>query len=144
MKIDVKRFEYGQSYTISKLFVDGKFVCLVLEDGAREVQGIPVNQWKVDGETAIPKGTYKVVMDFSQRFQKITPHILDVPGFEGIRIHCGNTSHDTKGCLLLGTSWSGGDFVGQSQAAMASFLQAISGHEEDLVLQIGDSVQDFS
>ena len=94
MKIEVKRQQYRDNCTSGKLFIDGEFQCFTLEDVVRAV--------KIYGVTAIPAGTYQVVMSMSGRFKKILPELLNVPGFTGIRIHAGNTEHDTSGCLLLG------------------------------------------
>lgn len=107
--------------TISEWYIDGKFECYVLEDVVR-APGV-----KVDGKTAIPAGTYKVVIDMSTRFGRLMPHILDVPGFTGVRIHCGNTDADTEGCLLLGRV-KGADDVEESKLAFDAFfpkLQAV-------------------
>lgn len=109
MNILLHRFEFGSHYTIGRLFLDGVYQCYTLED--------KVQSPKVPGETAIPAGEYKVIFDFSNRFQKEMPHILDVPGFEGIRIHAGNTDKDTEGCVLLGETWAGNDFIYRSQSA---------------------------
>ena len=80
--------------TMGLLLIDGVFTCWTLEDVVREV--------KIPGETAIPAGRYDVRLSLSQRFQKLLPEILTVPGFTGIRIHAGNTQADTHGCLLVG------------------------------------------
>jgi hypothetical protein len=116
MNILVHRFEYGENYTVSRMYLDDKYECYVLEDKVRPA-GV-----KIQNVTAIPAGTYKVVIDFSEHFQKNLPHLLDVPMFEGIRIHSGNTDLDTEGCLLLGTGWTGGDMVTNSHVAFNHFF----------------------
>jgi uncharacterized protein DUF5675 len=70
--------------------------CFILEDRVRAA-GV-----KVQNETAIPAGRYRVIVDWSNRFKKYAFHILNVPNFTGIRIHSGNTDKDTDGCLLVG------------------------------------------
>ena len=114
MKLDIKRFKLGDTYTIGKLYIDGIYHSYTLEDKVREV--------KIQNETAIPTGTYSVVIDHSNRFNRDLPHILNVPNFEGIRIHSGNSSKDTDGCILLGTTWTDGDFIGNSKIAFDSFF----------------------
>jgi len=84
------------------LWMQGKAELFTLEDAVREVAGQPVASWKKPGVTAIPTGRYRIIIDHSQRFGKDMPHVLNIEGFEGIRIHSGNTSVDTEGCILLG------------------------------------------
>lgn len=117
MKLYIKRFEFGTNYTIGRLYVDDVYECYTLEDKVREA-GV-----KVPNETAIPTGTYKVVVDHSIHFGKDLPHILNVMGFEGVRIHSGNTDKDTEGCILLGDTWPGGDFIGNSLLAFDRFFE---------------------
>lgn len=102
MKLKLLRNPSADGATIGKLFVEGVFECFTLEDQIREVPGQAVEQWKVAGQTAIPSGTYRVTVDFSMRFQRMMLHVLNVPGFDGIRIHSGNTAADTEGCILVG------------------------------------------
>lgn len=90
--------------TLGCLFVDGVFFSFSLEDPIREVAGRPVVDWKIKGDTAIPVGRYPVVVTMSPRFKRRLPLLEDVPGFEGIRIHAGNRSADSEGCILLGRS----------------------------------------
>ena len=140
MKLELKRFEFGTDWTIGKLFMDGKLVCFTLEDKVREVEGQPVETWKVAGKTAIPKGEYQVIIAFSNRFQAPRPHVLNVPGFAGIRIHTGNSSGDTEGCILVGETWSGGNFIGNSARAYVQFfpqLQAALNLKEIVTLVVG-------
>ena len=108
MEILIKRLTRTNISTIGELFVDGKFECYTLEDVERQI--------KIKNETAIPKGKYKVVINMSNRFKKLMPQILNVPNFEGVRIHPGNTNHDTEGCILVGTTRSI-DFIGNSRKA---------------------------
>lgn len=98
MELLLKRQIFTNKSTIGRLYVNGQFQCYILEDVTR-----PPNV-KIKNETAIPYGKYEVTMDFSNRFQKLMPHILNVPMFSGVRIHAGNDKDDTEGCLLCGTS----------------------------------------
>ena len=71
-----------------------EFLCYTLEDAERTV--------KIKGETAIPTGTYTVIVTMSPRFKKELPLIMNVPNFSGVRFHGGNTEKDSEGCPLLG------------------------------------------
>lgn len=114
MILELKRKWLSQNSTIGELFVDGVFECYTLEDVVRDGA-------KVAGQTAIPYGGYDVVIDMSNRFKRMMPHILNVPNFEGIRIHSGNTAADTEGCILLGNQ-HGTDFIGESRLAFDAFF----------------------
>lgn len=96
MEITVNRINLTPEYTEGEMLLDGQPFCATLEDTVRPA-GI-----KVPGETAIPAGRYKLIMSYSKRFKKIMPLLLNVPGFEGIRIHSGNTAKDSTGCILVG------------------------------------------
>lgn len=109
MKISVDRFISDDDTTISRITVDGAFVCFGLEDEFRVT--------KVVNETRIPAGTYDVRLrtvgkhhtQYKVQFPDIHKGMLwlqDVPNFEYILIHCGNTQTDTAGCLLVGTDAS--------------------------------------
>lgn len=118
MNLSVTRFSLQQECSIGHLELDGEDSGLfTLEPKTREVVGQPVASWKVPGKTAIPRGTYQVIVDHSEHFGEDLPHILDVPGFEGVRIHPGNTDLATEGCVLVGTNWTGGDFIAHSRDA---------------------------
>ncbi len=114
MKLHLKRLHRTEFSTIGELTIDGLFQCYTLEDKEREV--------KIKSETAIPKGTYKVIINQSARFKTLLPLLLNVPNFEGIRIHPGNTNHDTEGCILVGKT-RGEDFVGKSRKAFAELFE---------------------
>lgn len=108
MKIQIKRLHKTENSTIGEMTIDGKFECYTLEDKERDV--------KIKCETAIPKGTYKVIINQSNRFKKLMPLLLNVPNFEGVRIHPGNSNHDTEGCILVGQSRSV-DYITKSRKA---------------------------
>lgn len=118
----LKRRWYSDRSTIGALTL-GEFSCFTLEDRVRE-SGV-----KVQDKTAIPAGRYRVVVDFSQRFQRRMPLLLDVPMFTGIRIHSGNTAEDTRGCILVG-EWRAPDWVGDSRRAFARLFPLIEGTED--------------
>ena len=108
MLIVIKRLYKGDHSIMGEMTVDGIFECFTLEDLERPV--------KIKGETAIPKGTYKVIINESNRFKRQLPLLLNVPGFEGVRIHSGNTNHDTEGCILVGQTRNK-EYVGRSRKA---------------------------
>lgn len=126
MVLYLKRFGFGEEYTIGKLYVDNVFQCYTLEDKEREE--------KIYGKTAIPRGTYKVILDMSTRWKRIMPHILNVSNFEGVRIHSGNTSLDTDGCILVGEEWKGGDFIGKSKLAYNALMKKLEKGVKDGVV----------
>ena len=127
MKIQIKRLHKTDKSTIGELTIDGKFECYTLEDIERGV--------KIKSETAIPKGTYKVIINQSNRFKRFLPLLLKVKGFEGIRIHAGNTNHDTEGCILVGRTRSI-DFIGQSRKAFDSLFKKMQDSKEEISLTI--------
>ncbi len=126
MKLYLKRIHKTEHSTIGELYIDGKFQCYTLEDVEREV--------KIKNETAIPKGTYKIVITYSNRFKKQLPLLLNVPNFEGIRIHSGNTNHNTEGCILIGQTRSN-DFIGSSRNAFNELFKKIK-NEKNIEITI--------
>lgn len=118
------RFDFPE-HTSGRLYIDTTFECYTLEDKQREVKGQPVSAWKVPGKTAIPRGTYGVQITFSNRFKRELPLLLNVPGFEGVRIHPGNTAADTEGCILVGDDEGADGFLGQSRQAFDRLFRKI-------------------
>lgn len=118
MKLTVKLIANRSTYSISKLYIDGVYFCDVLEDtqrGLTQYDSIEtIKSKKIYGDTAIPRGTYKITMDVvSSKFKSRSwakpyggkiPRLIDVPGYEGVLIHPGNTSSDTLGCILVGNN----------------------------------------
>ena len=107
MLITIDRAWKKDGYTISRLYVNGElFGCNTLEDADRglsqDMHLEEIKKKKAYGQTAIPRGSYECVYTYSNRFKKMLPLLLNVKGFEGIRIHSGNSSKDTEGCILVG------------------------------------------
>ena len=121
MELQVKRTDFTDNSTIGELSVNGQFECYTLEDMVRPV--------KIAGKTAIPAGRYEVIIDLSQRFGRLLPLLLNVPDFEGVRIHPGNTAANTEGCILVGDEKSQ-DLVGQSRAAFDRLFAKLSAAAE--------------
>ena len=118
MLIEVKRFEFKDTHTIGKMYVDDVYECYTLEDVVRKGA-------KVNGQTAIPTGTYNLIINHSNRFNRDLPLLENVPNFTGVRIHAGNTSAHTEGCILVGTTWSGKDFIGNSKVAFNKLFEKL-------------------
>lgn len=100
-----------------------------LEDVVREVEGQPVEAWKVNGKTAIPSGRYRLSWTMSNRFRRKMLLLEDVPGFAGVRVHGGNRAADTEGCILLGMAWAfggGEECVSSSRVAVEHFERLVA------------------
>jgi len=132
LELHLKRTVFTDRSTIGMLSVEGVFECYILEDMVREVEGQPVETWKIPGKTAIPVGRYKIERTMSGKFGRVLPLLRKVPGFDGIRIHPGNYAGDTEGCLLPGLH-KGADRVTESRAAFALLDEMIEN-----ALEIGE------
>ena len=132
MKLEIERKWPKATYTIGRLYVDGVLFCNTLEDrdrGLKQSDNLDyIKTRKVYGETSIPKGTYTVSMNVtSPKYAAVSwywqlckgkmPRLRDVPGFDGILIHPGNTALDTLGCILVGKNTK----VGQLTESKATF-----------------------
>ena len=131
MKLTLKRIARKEGYTIGKLYIDDAYFCDTLEDKDRGLeQAMPldmIKRIKVKGETAIPTGTYELSMrHISPKYSRkkafaftggVMPRLLNVPGYEGVLIHSGNTAADSEGCILVGENKA----VGKVLNSMATF-----------------------
>lgn len=90
----------NENFTLGRLYLDNVFKCHTCEDEDRFLEN---GGEKVNGKTAIPRGKYRLTTSFSNRFQRVLPVVLDVPGFTGVRIHGGNRAEDSSGCILVGS-----------------------------------------
>ena len=127
MKLTLKRIALRSTYTIGRLYVDGNYFCDTIEDVVRDINKdgkFDNGEKKVYAKTAIPYGTYEIKWTYSPRFKKYTPQLMNVPSFEGIRIHAGNTSADTEGCILLGENKQVGKVL-NSRATINKFYPLI-------------------
>lgn len=124
MKLLLQRQPSTDKSTIGTLFVNDVYECDTLEDVVREIEDVPVKQWKVQNQTAIPRGTYPIAITYSPRFKKKLPLLIDVEGFSGVRIHAGNTAENTEGCILVGKKTKHGTLQGGSSRPAMARLQA--------------------
>ncbi len=94
MELKLHRIFHNDKYTIGKLFINGVFFCDTIEDVERDI--------KIMNETCIPKRRYQVIVNMSNRFKRLLPLLIDVPEFEGIRIHNGKDQNSSSGCIIVG------------------------------------------
>jgi hypothetical protein len=106
MELSLKRAHGTKDYTHGNLYIDGQFFCHTLEDQERDI--------KIAGVTAIPLGKYRCIINFSPRYKRMMILLINVPDFEGVRIHSGNTADNTEGCILVGRFVRAG-FIGSSR-----------------------------
>lgn len=119
------RETYSNISTIGDMYVDGKKHFTTLEDPDRQRQPdgtiIPWEaKLKIPGETAIPYGIYRMIFNYSPKYKRVMPLLLNVPDFDGIRVHILNWAHESEGCIGVGYT-KGKDFIGQSGAAFKEF-----------------------
>lgn len=136
MKMLLKRRFLGDKYTIGTLYIDGIRFCDTLEDKNRDVNKngrFDIGEKKVQGETCIPYGIYKVTLNLSPRFKRPLPRLMDVPDFEGVLIHRGNTAKDTQGCILVGENKVKGKVINSTPyevELVRRCTDAIANHQE--------------
>jgi hypothetical protein len=139
MIITVRRIAMKDTYTIGKLYIDGVYFCDTIEDKDRglddSMEESEIRKKKVYGLTAIPLGTYKVEITYSPKFKKNLPLLIGVKGFEGIRIHSGNTAKDSLGCIIVGKNKKVG-MVLDSRATMTKLLKVLTSTKENIWLTI--------
>lgn len=116
-----------------------KPICQTLEDTYRTIA--PDGSGKINSQTAIPTGRYRVILSYSNRFKKVMPELVNVPHFLGIRIHTGNTVNDTDGCILVGARRKEG-YLEESRPAYArlmTLLEAADRTKEKVFITIVNS-----
>lgn len=149
MRIRIDRAWRKNGYTISRVFIngerfgDGKKWCSALEDEDRGLHdAMPLSEikaLKIKGETAIPRGVYEVRITYSAKFRRNLPLLVGVKGYEGVRMHAGNTARDTEGCILFGVN----DAVGRVSnskywfAKIYSLIEAASKKGERVWIEVG-------
>lgn len=138
MKLLLKRIAKMEKYTIGKLYIDGEYFADTLEDTDRNLTSTmskdEIAKVKVYGKTAIPTGTYIVDMNtvspkfgkrsWAQPYKGKVPRLQNVPGYEGVLIHPGNTADDTSGCILVGRNKVKGQVV-ESQKTFHSLMNIL-------------------
>lgn len=122
----LKRAYKGPKYTIGHLYLDGQYFCDTIEDVVRPA-GV-----KVAGETAIPAGKYEVLITWSPRFRRMLPLLVNVPMFNGVRIHSGNTEKDSEGCIIVGENKVVGKVI-NSRATLTRLMKKL---DENTTIEI--------
>ena len=136
-KLLLKRIARKDGYTIGKLYIDGVYFCDTLEDTDRLNKGMPAAELaakKIPGQTAIPEGTYKVIVNTSPKFKRLLPRLVNVPGYEGVLIHRGNTPADTAGCILVGENKQVGKVLNSTfyEDRLVDMLK----HDNNIVIEV--------
>lgn len=152
MELLVKRIAKRPTYTIGKLYINGEYFCDTLEDTDRglskEDDITKIKSVKIKDRTAIPTGTYNVTMNvvsprysnygkykYAKQFGAKMPRLINVPGYEGVLIHPGNTDRDTSGCLLVGENKVVGKVI-NSQATWIKLMNILLTDKDHITLTI--------
>lgn len=139
MRITLIRIANRPTYCIGKLYIDGIYQCDVLEDTDRglddKMSEAEILKKKVKGQTAIPSGVYPVYITWSPKYKKPMPLIENVKGYSGIRIHSGNSSKDTEGCLLVGKNKEVGKVL-ESRKTYNELFNILNKTDEKIIIDI--------
>ena len=149
MELLLKRIAKKETYTIGKLYVDGKYIADTLEDkdrGLRQDMSLEeIKKIKVYGQTAIPTGTYKIDMNtVSPKFKNRSwakpwegklPRLRDVPGYEGVLLHVGNQAQDSLGCVLVGQNKVKGQVI-NSTATFSKLMSILLKDRDNITITI--------
>lgn len=152
MKLTLIRKYKKKDYCIGELYVDNKFFCDTLEDPDRGLTSTmnltEIKAKKIKGDTAIPTGTYKITLDIvSPKYSNFSkypyvkfcggkmPRLLNIPGYEGVLIHAGNTQKDTEGCLLVGENRVVGKVI-NSQVTWKKLYEILQKDKNNLSITI--------
>lgn len=153
MKITIDRKWKKDTYTIGRLYVNGILFCNTLEDkdrGLKQTDSLTsIRSKKIYGETAIPTGVYKIDMETaSPKYSAVKwykdlckgkmPRLKNVPGFEGVLIHPGNTALDTLGCILVGKNTVVGKLTESKDvfAKLYKQMKAAYDKKEEIIIEI--------
>ena len=135
MKLKVVRETKNDICTIGSLFINGEFFCYTLEDKDRGLKQsdslLFINAKKIFGLTAIPSGTYKLIVNQSPKFKRMLPRILDIKGFDGVLLHRGNSANDSLGCILLGYK-KGENSIFESTKAETDLVNRLLLHNQEV------------
>lgn len=133
MELRLVRKTFTDRSTIGELYVNGEKQCYTLEDKDRDINmdgdHNDAGEGKVYGKTAIPYGRYEVVITYSNNFKQYMPLLLKVSGYEGVRIHSGNSDANTLGCILVGNGFSN-DWISDSRTAYKALFAKIKAVEK--------------
>ena len=141
MDLLLERKYLKKDYTIGTLSINGKYFCDILEDTVRDINKdgtFNCGEFKIKGHTAIPYGKYEVVITYSPKFKRELPLLLNVPHFEGIRVHRGNSKQDTEGCLLTGENKEKGKVINSTkyEKELVRILKEAVSKKEKITIEI--------
>lgn len=141
MELLLERKWCKPDYTIGRLYVNGKFYCNTLEDTVRDINKngtFDCGEFKISGHTAIPYGKYEVIVNYSPKFKRELPRLLNVPHFEGILIHRGNTHKASSGCVLVGENTKKGMVLNSTkyELELTKMLKEVQNRKEKITIKI--------
>ena len=142
MELKLIRKYRKTDYTIGILYINNKYFCEILEDtdrGLKDSMSLEeIKKIKIKDQTCIPYGKYQILMTYSPKYKKVMPLVNNVKGFEGIRIHSGNTNKDTSGCLLPGFNKIKGQVINSRETfnKLYSLIQTAINNKENVTIEI--------